>query len=154
MIFNLHDNQLVFSIKGYQGRPYMHLKAYVMWCHDDVRMELLAEVGLIWRTPWMGLNERSLVSLRTRFWQELQVKISTTKVEVPTDKRKPSMEHCMGLIERTPRKNKYWTGRATYREGRTQYKILFREHQVQLSTRQVGVLTYDWKFCTKELWKD
>jgi len=30
MIFNLHDNQLVFSIKDHQGRPYMHLKAYVM----------------------------------------------------------------------------------------------------------------------------
>jgi len=59
---------------------------------DDVRMELLAEVGLIWRT------HESLVSLRTRFWRELQVKICTGQVGVPTDKRKPSMEHCMGLI--------------------------------------------------------
>jgi hypothetical protein len=26
---------------------------------DDVRMELLAEMGLIWRTPSMGLIERT-----------------------------------------------------------------------------------------------
>jgi hypothetical protein len=43
----------------------------------------------------------------------------------------------MGLIERTPSKCKYWTGRATYLKGRTQYKILIWEPQVKLSMRQV-----------------
>ena len=39
-------------------------------------------------------------------------------------------------------------------EWRAQYKTMNREHQVQLSTRQVGVLTYSWKTCTEELWED
>jgi hypothetical protein len=51
------------------------------------------------------------------------------------------MEHCMGLIERTPcRINTRQVGLPTGK-GRTQYKMLFREHQVQLNTRQVGVHT-------------
>jgi hypothetical protein len=42
----------------------------------------------------------------------------------------------------------------TYMEWRAQYKTMNVEHQVQLSTRQVGVLTSDWKTCTEELWED
>ncbi len=54
-ILELYDNQLVFSIKDYQGRPYLHFKAYVMWYHDDVRIEHFCG-GIVFESPMNGIE--------------------------------------------------------------------------------------------------
>jgi len=139
MIFKLHDNQLVFSIKDYQGRPYMHFKAYVMWCHDDVRIEHFFRWDWF-REPheWDWLREH-------------QVKSSTRQVELLILKGRTQYK----ILFREPQvKVSMRQIKPTYMEGRTQYKTMNGEHLVQLSTRQLGVLTYGWKTCTEELWED